>query len=59
MKPNKKFELEVEDIELIEYSLRLYMAKFKDETTDCTNLLAKLHHAKVWYRPKNKPYISG
>jgi hypothetical protein len=59
-KPNTQFELDVDDIELIESTLR---SQLNTENTERKRLiqemLAKLHHQKNWYRPKDKPYISG
>ena len=48
MKPNTKFELSVRDIELIENALRMQPA-----SKDIQEVLAKLYHQKVWYRPKD------
>lgn len=49
-KPNTKFELSVKDIDLIEHALRTCDLE-PEETAD---VLAKLHHQKNWYRPKDK-----
>jgi hypothetical protein len=59
MKPNNNFELTVRDIEVIESALRAKagrrgMAIVQGETSP----RAKLHHQKVWYRPK-KDYVGG
>ena len=65
MKPNKKFELDVRDIEIIEQALRakagrrgLAIAqgevseKLKEEMHEIQDLLGRLHDQKIWYRPK-------
>lgn len=54
---NKKFELNPDDIDLIEKSLRRAMAYGEPEK--CVKLLAKIHHQKKWYRPKDGIYVSG
>lgn len=72
MKPNTTFELNVRDIEVIEHALRakagrrgLSIAqgetsdKLKEEMDEILELLGRIHDQKVWYRPKNKTYISG
>jgi len=60
MKPNNNFKLDIKDIDTIEQGL----FQLQKETS-CHNskrviidVLAKLHHQKVWYRPK-KNYVSG
>jgi len=60
MKPNKTFELSVDDLELIERSLTAFMttADYVDQK-EIAQVLGKLHNQKNWYRPKNKVYISG
>jgi len=60
MKPNKTFELSVDDLELIERSLTAFMttAEYTDQRL-IAQVLGKLHNQKNWYRPKNKVYISG
>jgi hypothetical protein len=72
MKPNLKFELSVEDIDIIEKALtakagrrgmRLMQGEdseqLKQEMRDIQNLLGRLHEQKVWYRPKQKIYVGG
>ncbi len=72
MKPNTTFDLNVRDIEIIEHALRakagrrgLSIAqgetsdKLKEEMDEILELLGRIHDQKVWYRPKNKTYISG
>jgi len=65
MKPNKKFYLDVRDIEIIEQALRakagrrgLAIAqgevskKLKEEMHEIQELLGRLHDQKIWYKPK-------
>jgi hypothetical protein len=73
MKPNTKFELSVKDIEIIETALRNKAGrrgqalwnnpenseKLKSEADEILDLLGRLHHQKVWYRPTNKTYVGG
>ena len=71
-KPNKKFNLTVRDIEIIEQALRakagrrgLAIAqgetseKLYEEMKEIQELLGRIHEQKVWYRPKDKTYIGG
>ena len=59
MKPNTKFNLDVKDLELIESALFLLQADADQKgKREIQNLRAKLHHQKVWYRPKEN-YVSG
>ena len=59
MKPNTKFNLNVRDIELIESALFLLQTNVDEsDKREIQELRAKLHHQKVWYRPK-KDYVSG
>lgn len=59
MKPNENFKLSVRDIELIEQALFLAQSNADDAgKREIQELRAKLHHQKVWYRPK-KDYVSG
>ena len=58
-KPNDTFNLNVRDIELIESALFLLQTNADEaDKREIQNLLAKLHHQKVWYRPE-KDYVSG
>lgn len=72
VKANRQFTLEVRDIEIIEQALRakagrrgLAIAqgetseKLKEEMNEILDLLGRLHEQKTWYRPKEKPYVSG
>jgi hypothetical protein len=59
MKPNENFKLNVRDIELIESALFLLQANTSEaDKREIQDLRAKLHHQKVWYRPK-EDYVSG
>ena len=54
MSYNKNFELDLNDIALIETALRaLPVSKEVEE------LLGKIHDQKIFYRPKNKIYVGG
>lgn len=61
MKPNDKFELNISDIEIIENALIHKLKELSDENKikKIHNLLGKLHQQKIWFRPKDKTYISG
>ena len=71
MGPNKKFELSVRDIEVIEQALRAKAGrrgmsiaqgetslKLREEMAEIQQLLGRLHDQKVWYKPKNK-FVPG
>jgi len=73
-KPNDLFELTVEDIDLIETSLRhahgalsLELPGGADDAGQdraatqrkIQDLLGRLHNQKIFYRPKNKVYVGG
>ena len=60
------------DIEVIEHALRAkagrrgitiasgnYSDELRREMLEIQELLGKLHDQKVWYRPKEKTYVSG
>lgn len=73
MKPNTKFELSVNDIEIIEKALKAKAGRrgmkilkgegdfdrLKVETDEIMDLLGRLHQQKIWYRPKNETYVGG
>jgi hypothetical protein len=72
LKPNTTFELNVRDIEIIEHALRAKAGRrglaiaqgetseqLKQEMDEILELLGRIHDQKVWYRPKNKTYVSG
>ncbi|MEM1066321.1 MAG: hypothetical protein AAGJ74_12550 [Pseudomonadota bacterium] len=61
-KYNTKFELSVQDMDLIETALRTASA-VEDERAidprDANDLLGRLHNQKIFYRPSKSAYISG
>jgi hypothetical protein len=75
MKPNNNFELTVRDIELIERALQgkisrrgisvaldpksVYAKELQDEIDEMRDLLARIHHQKVWYVPKDSRFRGG
>ena len=72
MKANKKFELSVRDIEVIEQALRAKAGRrglaiaqgetspeLREEMLEIQNLLGRIHEQKVWFRPKDKTYVGG
>jgi hypothetical protein len=73
-KPNKKFELTVRDIEVIEIALRAKAGRrgiaiaqgetspeLKEEMNEIQALLGKIHAQKIFYAkmPNDIPYVSG
>jgi len=71
MKPNLKFELSIEDIEIIESALRAKAGRrgmklmqgedndqLHNEMTQINDLLGRIHNQKNWYRPR-KDYVGG
>lgn len=60
MKPNTQFRLDVKDIALIEKALQELQSNLSnnDDKRRVVDLLAKIYHQKVWYRPKEN-YVSG
>ncbi len=74
-KYNTQFELNREELELIESALRERNAKLVDEKLEAANdnvpgeleqtiregeeLLGRLHNQKVFYRPKRSVYVGG
>ena len=72
MKPNKNFELNIRDIEVIESALRAKAGrrgmaiaqgdvseKLKEEMHEIQELLGRIHHQKVWYNPKDGKFQGG
>ncbi len=58
-KYNTTFELNVDDMELIETALRKVQgADGKDDANRVSELLGRLHNQKVFYRPKGV-YVGG
>ena len=60
MKPNASFNLDVNDIEHIDNALRYYQSSLESDKDkkEIINILAKIHHQKNWYRPKNS-FVGG
>ena len=72
VKANKKFNLSVRDIEVIEQALRAKAGRrglaiangetspqLREELRELQDLLGRIHDQKVWFRPKDKIYVSG
>lgn len=60
VKPNEDFKLTVQELALIEMSLISYRLSQPNRQKEITQLLAKFHEQKVWYRPKDEEiYVSG
>ena len=72
VKANKKFNLSVRDIEVIEQALRAKAGRrglaiangetspqLREELRELQDLLGRIHDQKVWFRPKDKTYVSG
>ena len=73
MKPITKFDLSVNDIEIIERSLRANAGRrgmkilkgegdfvtLKCEADEIMDLLGRLHQQKTWFRPKKETYVGG
>ena len=58
---NKFFQLDVEDIDIIEQSLRdmISGSEDHDQIKKIHDLLGRLHQQKVWYRPNQAVYVGG
>ena len=72
VKANKKFDLSIRDIEIIEQALRAKAGRrglaiangetspqLREELHELQDLLGRIHDQKVWFRPKDKTYVSG
>jgi len=72
VKANKKFNLSIRDIEIIEQALRAKAGRrglaiangetspqLREELRELQDLLGRIHDQKVWFRPKDKTYVSG
>lgn len=63
--PNRKIDLSVEDMDLIESALRARKAERSSDDHRCGearkihDLLGRLHNQKVFFRPKRQTYIGG
>jgi hypothetical protein len=69
-KPNSNFEINIEELELIETALNFRKDDLAKTSSDADSsesnearaiyeLLGRLHNQKTFYRPKNETYISG
>lgn len=63
-KPNTKFSLSVRDIDIIERALRTQLDKKIEQNDEqavkeIRDVLGRIHNQKNWFRPKEKPYVSG
>lgn len=72
---NRNFNLTLNDIDLIEAALQVVKRDLSlgregarallppvddgDHLRDIDDLMGRLHNQKIFYRPKNKPYVSG
>ncbi len=60
---NRNFDLSRDDLELIEAALRRATTREKSEVDidlrAAHELLGRLHNQKIFYRPKDRVYISG
>ena len=73
MKLNKNFEFDLRAIDIIEIALRRRVAELSQKLMDgkgdleglraeireMSELLARIHHQKNWYRPPDEIYVSG
>ncbi|MBT8458519.1 MAG: hypothetical protein HKP37_13215 [Boseongicola sp.] len=57
-KPNTRFELDVEDLDLIETALRKAKREADIDSREVADLLGRLHNQKVFYRPDGT-YVGG
>ena len=58
-KYNTKFDLSLEDMELIETALQTTQTSGQTDPRKVHELLGRLHNQKIFYRPSNTTYISG
>ena len=74
-KYNRKFDLTLNDIDLLEAALRvvkrdlslgregaralLPVVEGNNHEGEIDDLLGRLHNQKIFYRPSNEPYVSG
>lgn len=61
-KYNTKFDLSLNDVDVIETALRGALQTKDDadlDETAVTELLGRLHNQKVFYRPDNGVYVGG
>ena len=64
-KYNRNFELDIDDIEMIENALRetkgrkALSSEHAEEVREIHDLLGRLHNQKTFYRPKSGTYVGG
>ena len=70
---NTNFEMGLKELEIVEDALRFRLNQLskmstfnaktclteKKEITEIQSVLGSLHNQKIWYRPKDTPYVSG
>ena len=70
---NTNFEMGLKELEIVEDALRFRLNQLsqmstsnaktclteKNEITEIQSVLGSLHNQKLWYRPKDTPYVSG
>ncbi len=70
---NTNFEMGLKELEIVEDALRFRLNQLskmstsnartclteKKEITEIQSILGSLHNQKLWYRPKDTPYVSG
>jgi hypothetical protein len=70
---NTNFEMGLKDLEIVEDALRFRLKQLskmstsnaktcltgKKEIMEIQTVLGSLHNQKLWYRPKDTPYVSG
>lgn len=60
MSYNKNFELDMDDIDLVEHALRFCIKNNSHlDVREINDLLGRLHNQKKWFRPNKGTYISG
>lgn len=60
MSYNKNFELDMDDIDLVENALRFCIKNNSHlDVREINDLLGRLHNQKKWFRPSKGTYISG
>jgi hypothetical protein len=57
-KPNTQFELDVDDLDLIETALRKAKREADIDAREVSELLGRLHNQKEFFRPKGT-YVGG
>jgi hypothetical protein len=61
-KYNTRFELDIEDVDLIETALRSMQKKAASDPAKVrriAELLGRLHNQKIFYRPARGVYVGG